>query len=317
MRLHILSDLHLEFLRDPSEFSLPDVGADILVLAGDIHKHTRGIEWASEIRRQRGYEVIYVAGNHEYYHSHISGLPGQFRKVALAQGIHYLDNTAVTLNGVRFLGSTLWTDFQLNGPGELAHMSMRAAAEAMNDFWIIRAEGGAEFTPRDSVGLHRVARTWLESELATPHNGPKVVVTHHLPHPGSVAERFRGSPMSPAFASDLSALIEQYQPELWIHGHTHDRLDYKVGRTRVVCNPMGYPGERTGSGLEFDPGLVIEIPHPPAEAVGVLPVWACRPCSEQYGGPVKSDSVWSQGTCGICGEAAIVTQFRNYGRRSA
>lgn len=258
MRLQVLSDLHLEFLRVPEEFSLPKVDADVTILAGDIHTHTHGLTWAAEAILAQGRRVIYVPGNHEYYHDDLSDLPSQLRKAALQQGIHLLDNSAVVLDGVRFLGSTLWTDFALHGP-ETADQSMQAARQLMNDFRYICATGGEDFTPEQSVALHCSARKWLEEQLTVPFEGPTVVITHHAPHPGSIHARFVGSDLSPAFASDLTAVIDRYRPVLWIHGHMHDAFDYTVGATRVVCNPKGYPGERQHGQLEFDPAYVLTV----------------------------------------------------------
>lgn len=258
MRLHILSDLHLEFLRDQGKFSLPAVDADVTVLAGDIHEHTHGLTWAAQTILPLGRQVIYVSGNHEFYDAHIAGLPGQMKKVAQQLGIHFLDNSSVVIGGVRFLGSTLWTDFVLYG-AEAVFGSMQAAKRLINDFQCIRAKGGGTFTPQDSVALHRTARRWLEEQLAQPFNGPTVVVTHHAPHPGSIHPRFQGSELSPVFASDLTTLIERYEPALWIHGHMHDTFDYKVGATRVVCNPKGYLDERKYGQFEFDPGYVVTV----------------------------------------------------------
>ncbi|MGO4816104.1 metallophosphoesterase, partial [Cupriavidus sp. 2MCAB6] len=101
---------------------------------------------------------------------------------------------------------------------------------------------------------------FIRSELGKPHDGPTVVVTHHAPHPQSVQPRHQGSELSPAFVSDLGALIEEYQPELWIHGHDHGSHDYKVGRTRILANQAGYPnrnGDRENPW--FDPGCVVEV----------------------------------------------------------
>lgn len=132
----------------------------------------------------------------------------------------------------------------------------------MADFSCIRYGSTGWFLPTQSVILHRAAREWLEQRLGEPFDGATVVVTHHCPHPGSVPERFRGSVLTPAFCSDLSSIIEMYHPALWIHGHTHDALDYVVnwsdgsGGTRVVCNPRGYPHE---SGTGFDPAKIIVV----------------------------------------------------------
>jgi Icc-related predicted phosphoesterase len=92
--------------------------------------------------------------------------------------------------------------------------------------------------------------------MATPFRGPTVVITHHAPHPNSVNSRFVGDPLNPAFVSDLGDLIARHQPDLWLHGHTHCSGDYRLGRTRVICNPAGYGRENPA----FDPTLVVEVP---------------------------------------------------------
>lgn len=255
--MQILSDLHLEFVATDRNFEVPDVGADVVVLAGDIHKHTHGIQWAAQALRSRGQRVVYVAGNHACYTAHVYGLVPEMRRAALLRRVDFLENSGVVINGIRLLGSTLWTDFQLHGPGEIAAGAMRAAKRRMNDFRLIRSGNGEDFTPAESVRLHRAARAWLEEQLATPFEGPTVVITHHAPHPGSIHERFKGSQLSPAFASDLTTLIERHQPHLWLHGHMHDSCDYQVGNTRVLCNPRGYFPDQLNPG--FDSGLVIEI----------------------------------------------------------
>jgi Icc-related predicted phosphoesterase len=252
MRLQILSDLHLGGHRDPATFSPPDVEADVLLLAGDIQRGTAGLVWAARVGRAVGKQVVYVPGNHEHYQADMLEMLAQLRKEAQRLGIYLLDNDHAIIDGVRFLGSTLWTDFALYP--ELKAASMRAAGAMINDFRLISYDR-IDFTPAKSVELHRFARAWLAEQLATSFAGPTVVVTHHAPHAGSVVERFRGDVLTPGFASDLGGLIEHCSPELWVHGHMHDCSDYRVGKTRIVCNPMGYAGEIN----TFDPGLVIDI----------------------------------------------------------
>jgi hypothetical protein len=152
---------------------------------------------------------------------------------------------------VRFLGCTLWSDFALYGPAgrEVAIEALRRVAP---DFRVI-AYGERRFTTDDWLELHRAHRAWLEARLAVPFAGPTVVVTHFLPHPGSIAPRFATHPLNPAFASDLQPLLAR--ATLWIHGHTHAASDYRVGGARIVCNPRGYPGEPTG----FRPDLVVNV----------------------------------------------------------
>jgi Icc-related predicted phosphoesterase len=247
MKLHVLSDLHIEF----ADFDPPKTDADIIILAGDIGVGTAGIEWAA--RQYRKLPVIYVPGNHEYYH-HDIGITDELKSSAPAN-IRVLDNDSCEFDNVRFLGSTLWTDFRLYGEGE-AWFARQKAKRSIEDFTAIR-NCDRRFTPEDSVGLHEISKAWLVDEMQKTFNGPTVVVTHHLPATPSIASRYKDDPLNPAFASRLEDVIETYRPKLWIHGHTHVACDYEIYGTRVVCNPRGYPSESSDRGLL--PGLVVEV----------------------------------------------------------
>ena len=138
---------------------------------------------------------------------------------------------------------------------------MREAKHSLIDHECIRCAPESRFTPPQAQALHREAVAWLASKLAKPHDGKTVVVTHHLPSMQSVAERFKASPLSAAFASNLDHLVER--ADLWIHGHTHDNFDYRLGKCRVVCNPRGYVRERYErtevENKTFKPELVVEL----------------------------------------------------------
>jgi Icc-related predicted phosphoesterase len=247
MKLRVLSDLHTEF----AEFSPPETDADVVILAGDIGVGLGGIEWAA--RRFPKAPVIYVPGNHEFY-DHDIGLTDKL-KAAAPPNMHVLNNDKVELHGIRFLGSTLWTDFNLHGASE-AWFARRRAKRLMEDFTSIRNDG-RRFTPEDSVELHDASKAWLVEELKGKFEGPTIVVTHHLPASTSVAKRYANDSLNPAFASSLEGLIEKHRPELWIHGHTHVPCDYELFNTRIVCNPGGYPGENRRS--EFKDDLVVSV----------------------------------------------------------
>jgi Icc-related predicted phosphoesterase len=247
MKLHILSDLHTEF----SDFSPPGTDADVVVLAGDIGVGTGGIDWAK--RQFSDARVLYVPGNHEYY-GHDIGDTDLLAAVAPAN-VQVLNDDTCEIENVRFLGTTLWTDFRLYGEGE-SWFSRETARRQINDFTSIR-RGGRLFTPEDSVALHETSKAWLVSELEKDFHGPTVVITHHLPASPSIAEKYKNDPLNPAFASRLEGIIEKHQPDLWIHGHTHVACDYEIYGTRVVCNPRGYPSESSARG--FSPGLVVEL----------------------------------------------------------
>jgi len=247
MKLHVLSDLHTEF----ADFSPPETDADAVILAGDIGVGLGGIEWAA--RQFPKAPVIYVPGNHEYY-GHDIGLTNQLKAAAPAD-IHILNNDTLVLEGIRFLGCTLWTDFNLHGEGD-AWFARRRAKRLIEDFASIR-NGGRQFTPEYSVELHEASKAWLVGELKSEFNGPTVVVTHHLPASTSVAKRYANDSLNPAFASRLEDVIEKYRPKLWVHGHTHVPCDYELFDTRIICNPGGYPGENRRSDFRGD--LVVSL----------------------------------------------------------
>lgn len=247
MKLHILSDLHTEF----ADFSPPETGADVVVLAGDIGVGLGGIDWAT--RQFPKAPVIYVPGNHEFY-DHDIGLTDELKASAPAN-IHVLNDDKLELDGIRFLGCTLWTDFNLHGEAE-AWSARRRAKRLIEDFASIQ-NGGRRFTPEYSVELHEASKAWLVGELKNEFNGPTVVVTHHLPASTSVAKRYANDSLNPAFASRLEDVIERYRPELWVHGHTHVPSDYELFDTRIICNPGGYPGENRRSGFRDD--LVVSL----------------------------------------------------------
>ncbi len=247
MKLLVLSDLHTEF----SDFEPPDTDADVVVLAGDIGVGAGGIDWAA--RQFPDAPVVYVPGNHEFYGHDVRDT--DLLTAAETANIHVLSDDALEIDDVRFLGSTLWTDFKFYGEGEAWYARQQAKA-LIEDFGSIR-NGNRTFTPEDSVDLHRVSVIWLVNELEKGFDGPTVVVTHHLPAALSISSKYRNHPLNPAFASRLEGIIEKYQPELWVHGHTHVPCDYEIFRTRVVCNPRGYPSESSSEG--FSPGLVVEV----------------------------------------------------------
>jgi len=247
MKIHVLSDLHAEF----SPFQPPPTEADVVVLAGDTSMGTRGIALAREWFPDR--PVLYVAGNHEFYRESMTRLPRKLADVARAAGVHYLENAQAVIGGVRFLGCTLWTDFELFGE---RHHSMAAAQATMNDFRLIRvAPEYRRFRPADARVSHLVSLDWLLAALDTPFDGPTVVVTHHAPSLRSVNARYRHDPATPAYASDLEYLLDG-RASLWIHGHTHVCVDYEMGGTRVLSNQRGYPNDVVEG---FDPARVVEV----------------------------------------------------------
>ncbi|MGO4175916.1 metallophosphoesterase [Bosea sp. TAF32] len=264
MRLLVLSDLHLEF--GPFKFPAQMPEFDVAVFAGDIGQPiTSAIEWFSEQQGDHGplvgRPIVYVPGNHEFYGREFKSSLAEGREAAEQAGVELLFRRTVVTGNVRFIGSILWTDYRLQGTPK---PSMVYAGQTLNDHRLIRyRQDDGHFSrlmPWHAAAEHRLDLAYIRRELAIPFDGPTVVVTHHAPHPNSVQERHRGGQLTPAFVSDLGHVIEELQPELWIHGHDHGSHDYWIGRTRVFANQAGYPnlhGDRENRG--FDPKCVIEI----------------------------------------------------------
>lgn len=238
MRVQLASDLHLEFVRGalPQERLIaPAHGADILVLAGDIGSGLQAIEMFGDWP----VPVLYVAGNHEFYGFDFQTLRRDLSQAARGTSVRFLDNEVADFGGVRFLGSTLWTNYQMS-PEVPRARAMELAERRLSDHVRIR-HGDRYFSPADALAEHRRSRRWLEQQLCASYEGRTVVVTHHGPHPGSVHPRFDGDPLNAAFVSDLSELL--FGASLWVHGHVHDSFDYSAHGCRVVANPLGYPRE--------------------------------------------------------------------------
>jgi predicted phosphodiesterase len=234
MKIHVLADLHLEF----GEFSPPPVAADVVVLAGDIHIKGRAIPFIRNLFPDT--PVIYVPGNHEYYRGALPKLDDTLRDAARDTPVHYLENEEWKLDGVRFLGCALWTNYTLFGFDRRAEC-MAAAELAMNDYALIRVSPKfRRLTPAHTAILHRRSRQWLEERLAEPFQGKTVVVTHHAPSLRSVQPRFHEDPVTAAFAENMEDFIRAHPIDLWIHGHTHHCVDYAIGNCRIVSNQRGY-----------------------------------------------------------------------------
>ncbi len=263
-RLLILSDLHLEF----AAFQPPDADLyDIVVLAGDIAVGVKAVHWARRESTFAGKPVIFVPGNHEFYNSERTRMLRQLREAAADTNVHLLDRDEVALQGVRFLGATLWTDFELDvAQGTDVAQAMRDATHGLTDFGGAIRERQADststhrFSPQDAAREHAISRAWLHDRLLAPvpaSVSATVVVTHHAPSARSMDPMYEGSDLNPCFYSDLPASLFQ-TAALWVHGHTHSSADYLHHRTRVLANPRGYV--RWNGAIEnakFAPRLVV------------------------------------------------------------
>lgn len=258
MRIWVFSDLHLDVGRPWAPEGMPD--AEVAVAAGDLGPRlTESVLWLARTVRPR-MPVVLVAGNREFHRRVHADELRRAKALARECGIHLLEDEAVGVGGVRFLGCTLWTDYDLEGT-RWRQAAMADADACLDDHRLIlmrREPTRDRFKPVDAARLHARSRSFLEGALGGGET-PDVVVTHHAPSGRSIAKPLLGGPLNPTRASRLDDLVARTRPRLWVHGHVHASLDYRIDGVRVLCNPRG----RGGGNEAFDPGLVVRIPSMP------------------------------------------------------
>jgi Icc-related predicted phosphoesterase len=249
MKIQIMSDIHLEF--GPCE-EIKKTDADVVVLAGDIHTRNQvlkqGLEWI--ISNFGDKEVVYVLGNHEYWGNKYPKIANDIKNKLEVRGIkniHVLENESVIISGTAFHGATLWTDMTTGG--EMDKLSGMLSEFGMNDFKYIRMDKSyrkIEFA--DFFRMHKRSLNFLKEALGKHAGMKNVVVTHHCPSRQSLPFDRESDALAQAYVSSLEGFIKETKPDCWIHGHVHMPCDYdifhdenKTSKTRVVCNPRGYP----------------------------------------------------------------------------
>jgi predicted phosphodiesterase len=283
MKIKLVSDLHLEF----SDIMIPnDADYDLLILSGDImvaqdlHDHQdENVRTAAmlemlgsrQLKAQRFRDflkrcsfqfphVIYVAGNHEFYHGKFFASIDHLREeCAKYPNIYFLENDVKVINDIVFMGATLWTDCNKHDP-----FTLHALADMMNDFRIIRNDqsGYRSLKPADIADRHRKTLQYFKTVMdGYPQEQKFVVVGHHTPsHMSCHPQYAHDYIMNGGYHSDLSDFILDHpQIKLWTHGHTHHPFDYVIGSTRVVCNPRGYENDGYNEDTGWNPNIILEV----------------------------------------------------------
>lgn len=260
MRIHLISDLHLEG-RD----AVPaDVDADITCICGDIgywvgRQSARVATFLRAIQRP----VYLVLGNHDFYYT--TNRPAHMRTgldMCFAEVLTQCPNATLLHNSwtrvpaeggadsVLLFGSPLWTGLTTDAA------IRKAVSGGITDFrHNLQMAGYRSWTLDDHVAAHEASEKSMRAWFECSRGAKRVVMTHWLPSERCVAPRWRGHPLNAYFVAQMDEMIEREQPDLWMFGHTHDHVDVRIGRTRLVANPRGYAGEDS----RFDPGLVIEV----------------------------------------------------------
>ena len=255
LRLQVMSDLHFDSGSGPMPHAVP--GVDAVVVAGDT---CSGAEKCFAYLRAAfpfPLPLVVVLGNREFHGRALVNEGKRARALAQDYGITLLDDRTATLDGVRFVGGTLWTDYRLEGEDRQVATIARDAGRG--DFARIAMVDRPyrALTPLDAVARHEATSAFVARTLAEPFDGPTVVVTHHAPSARSLDPGMAGGLRDASYASRLDRMIVGGAPALWVHGHVHASCDYGLCRTRVVCNPKG-PGNANPA---FHPSLVIEVPR--------------------------------------------------------
>jgi len=278
MRLQLISDLHLE--RCPDFVAKAGPNVDVLVLAGDIGSYQVGSRLTESdfgLARfsplQPGApwtQVLYVPGNHEYDGLDHAQTHARLRDTCDRLGITWLEREVLTLGRVRFIGSTLWSDFDAFAGAEIdltRQLQLRQKAYRAADYYLRKnttLRQGAPMLADAIRELSLAAQDWLRQALRQPFDGSTVVVTHFAPSLRSADARYGLTPGTAGFCNALDELLPYAQ--LWLHGHLHCANDYVVqgstgGRDfacRVVANPLGYASKNEQ--MSYRPDLVIEVP---------------------------------------------------------
>lgn len=262
-RLGLVSDLHLETAPD---FLLDTTNLDVLIAAGDILsgsvEHSTGVDYLAQMAPN--IPTLYVPGNHEFEGSSIDQAISRLRKQAKGTQVKVLYRDAVDLYGVRFLGVTLWSGFDLFGENNRSRCQ-REAQKHLQDFKTILSRNGRPFTPAMVREEHVKDVAWLIKQLAKDPHIPKILVTHFAPATGSLLRHYGNDPLSAYWVNPCEDLVKQAL--LSVHGHVHASFDYRltaapVGRGRVVANAKGfdYIARRSDVPAENLPALIEQLP---------------------------------------------------------
>lgn len=257
MNIQLLSDLHLE--ANPAFVPEHAPGADLLVLAGDVGSYQKRRDGSAMeepdwgLRRFADWPVpvLFVPGNHEYDALDVDEAHAGLREACERLGLRWLERETLVVDGVRFVGTTLWSDYDALGERQKA---FRAA-----NHYLVKMAGQRDGRLFDAEAMRELAldcQQWLKGALAEAFDGTTVVVTHFAPTLHSMDPRYGLSPGTAGFCNALDAWLPH--ADLWLHGHLHCPTDVQVGRCRIVANPLGYSDKNEQAG--FLPRQLIRVP---------------------------------------------------------
>ena len=268
-KFKLMSDLHLEFF-DRKRYGiadqpvwmppeLPDDKDTVLLLAGDIHVGTQAKPWI-EIMCARFKHVIYILGNHEFYHNEFYEVKDTWQYLKMPDNFTFLDDGIQIIDDVRIIGGTLWTD--VRDQTKDFGFTVWNGKQRMSDYRVTtinhkRTGQHRMLTPEDTIAAHKDTLDYFKIMLAEPFEGKTIVMTHHLPHEDCVADHFKDNAFNPFYVTNLDYVMDNFNIDVWVHGHTHSNIDIKVHDTRILCNPRGYHGVELNR--DFNEDLTFEL----------------------------------------------------------
>lgn len=262
MKILIYSDLHLEFDSfTPKKEWLEK--ADLVVQVGDLQYAPNNIK----ILKSWNVPILFIPGNHDFwnpiyesksmygfgfakiklrYERHVKMAIQQMKEAADGSKVKVLYNDSVEIDGVKFIGTTLWYNAKALTEGEVLNI---------NDYKrIFRAEDkliDTEFVQEE----HNAAVKYIDTELGTPFDGKRVLLTHH---PAWITPKIAEMGFcSKVYGTNLNDLWKD-RADIMVHGHTHEHIDTKIGNTRIICNCRGYPHQHQLRS-KFNKQLIVEI----------------------------------------------------------
>ena len=243
MKIKLISDLHV----DSTKYHYTRGEEDLLIILGDIANGLRGIDWVKN-NIPKDLRTLIVLGNHDFYGHEYEEVIQEWHAGFLGYNITVLHNEEVTIEGIRFIGGTMFSDFELSGISEAWFVKLRAKT-AIADFELIK-----NWSPFRHCEEHEKFEKFLKYSYENTELPKKtIVLTHFCPSIHSIPDKFVTSYLNPFWASSMEHLF--YGCDIWMHGHTHEKLDYEYAGTRVVCNPLGYWMENS----KFEEDFIIVV----------------------------------------------------------
>lgn len=241
MKIYFASDIHSEYFKYV-DIPAVDIIPPVIVLAGDIGVADQTLDFLLSVAASFPHsDIVWIAGNHEFYGTNIETQLDKFRRFSAAHPrIHFLENSRIELHGITFLGCTLWTDFSVLGNNE--QIICLKNFHRLADFFYIYTDAG-KFCAQDASDRFQQSYQWLDQQLASCDKKKTVVITHFPPcreaRHGEIPEDY----LAAYFQANAKSLIERHQPHCWIYGHNHWSDQFYLGGTLLVSNQLGYTRE--------------------------------------------------------------------------